>query len=322
MLGLIDQEAYFALTDAVFARRVDQALELVHQAAARGYDLAVFAEGWVEHLRNLLLVQVMPATAEIAEVAEMHRTRYQQQAAAHTTADLLRAVQVVAETAYQAKRSVQPKFLLEMAAARLVQMESSVTLEELFGRLDALQGLAGAGSNPAAPRPAAGPAVPAAERRVPVAKDPAPPPPPSPLEEEGTQPVVAGPEGQPSATIDNFMEYWPRVISSIKEKKRPLGSVLEEGTIADVNAKELVLRFDHSRRFMAEQVKKDRALIEREIKHITGLPLAVQCQVAPATAGAAAKPRDPQAFDRERIAKADPMTKQIMEMFGGDIVSQ
>jgi DNA polymerase III subunit gamma/tau len=316
MLGLIDQETYITLTDIIIDKKLDQALEFIDQTIARGFDAGMFVEGWLEHFRNLLFVRVVSDRTPIPDLAETYRARYKTQAARAKEPDLVKMIDLVAETAYQAKRSTQPKFLLEMMVARLVQLESNIGLDDLLVRLNNLKNIM---LSPGVPGPVTVREMPAA---VPPPDEPAPNTPAVGRTAGPATPPPLPPEKGEQMTGDNFMEYWNKVIGTVKEKKRTLGLFLEEGVIAEVNQQEIVLQFDQARKFHAESIKKDKDLIEREIKTIMGKPLQVRClvQAAPAGGAAAAVTHGPKPNDKEKITKADPMTKQIMEAFGGEII--
>jgi hypothetical protein len=196
-----------------------------------------------------------------------------------------------------------------MMVARLIQLETSVGLDDLFSRLNTLKGLLLSPTAPVSlPDP---PAV------SPVQAAPAPAPRPEVKEPIDAFSVPAEVEATPKMTGDNFMEFWKKVVAAVKDKKRTIGVFLEEGVIAEINHQEIVLQFDQARKFHAEHIKKDKVLVEREIKEITGQPLQIKCVVQPAPVGT---PRETVESPQAKIIKDDPMTKKIMEIFNGEII--
>lgn len=184
ILGVADRGLIFELGRAVVARDAGRALAAVDSAYSRGYDLAQLARTFLAHLRDLVVVSVVqdPGPLLDATGAELEELRSQAQGA-QGAAELLfdRMVRVAEETS----RSPLPRYLLEVGLVELCRIGPMRPLDELVGRLEALEGRVSSGSGGrgqgAGPGPGPGQGQGQGMRRAqgPIqAAPPGPPPPP------------------------------------------------------------------------------------------------------------------------------------------------
>ena len=148
VLGLVNRGLYFELLDAMREAAPARVLDIVAQAVDEGVDIEEFVYGLVELLRHLLFAKIQGGTDEL-DMAEDARRRCGELAAAMEVEDLLRMMQSLLDLEADIKRSVQPRFRVEIALVHLALMGRSVDVGELLRRLQSLES--------AAPRPAAPP---------------------------------------------------------------------------------------------------------------------------------------------------------------------
>ena len=139
VLGLVDRNAYFELTEALAVGSPRQALDILAEVVDSGADIEEFVHGLVEHLRHLMFARVQDS-ADRLEVAESERPRYLQAAMQLGEEDLLRMLQALMELGSELRRSLQPRFRLEMTLVRLALMGRAVEVGSLLRRLKALEG--------------------------------------------------------------------------------------------------------------------------------------------------------------------------------------
>jgi DNA polymerase III subunit gamma/tau len=139
VLGLVDRNTYFDLTEALAAAEPQRVLDILGEVVEAGIDVEEFVHGLVEHLRHLLFARVQNSAAKL-EVAESERLQYEQAAAGLAEEDLLRMLQALMELGTELRRSLQPRFRLEMTLVRLALMGRALDVGSLLGRLKALEG--------------------------------------------------------------------------------------------------------------------------------------------------------------------------------------
>ena len=138
VLGLVDRVLYFELVAAIAAAAPERVLDIVARAFDAGADVEEFVHGLVELLRHLLFALIRGGTAEL-DVAEEDRARYAELAAAFAEEDVLRMMQSLLDLEADMKRSVQPRFRVEIALVHLALMGRAVDVSQLLLRLQALE---------------------------------------------------------------------------------------------------------------------------------------------------------------------------------------
>ena len=196
LLGIIDQELFFRVTDLIQKHDVEGSIRLAEYIFAEGFDFGEFLTGLQEHLRNFLVVR-SGGESQLIDGSEEHIARYLAQKEAFAIEDLLRLIKIAADAENLIRRSSSARLHFEVALVKMVRMHGSVQLSDLLQQLGEVKKKPGpdALSRPAAPPPtaagfAASPSAGALPREAPPAPHPATtaPAPPSPA---GTTPAVA-----------------------------------------------------------------------------------------------------------------------------------
>lgn len=135
MLGLVEEDLFFRLSDAILKGDVRRGLEVVEEAFDRGISLRAFADGLTEHFRNLLAVKV----GAPPELPEEEIARLREQAEARSEEDLARLLVMCSDVASELPRSPAPRLRLEVGVVRMAKALSSVSVEEMLARLGRLE---------------------------------------------------------------------------------------------------------------------------------------------------------------------------------------
>jgi DNA polymerase III gamma/tau subunit len=121
LFGIIDQEIFFACTDAIAGRDVGKGLALSAQIYTGGYHLGEFLEKLSEHLSNILTARVTNSAAHLFGL-EGYVERYKQAAAQFSEIELMRCVQMITDTQLKLHRVANPRVLLEMLLLQMIQV--------------------------------------------------------------------------------------------------------------------------------------------------------------------------------------------------------
>lgn len=125
-----------ALTTAWAERDPAAALEAVEAADGDGVNLVQFVTDCQEHLRNLLILAICGAESHMSDLPADQRGDAKKAADGIGVEGLLYAQQVIADVAWQLKRSSAPRALVDSAAVRLATAEKMSDLAALVARLD------------------------------------------------------------------------------------------------------------------------------------------------------------------------------------------
>ncbi len=151
-LGLVPEDEYLAILDAISDHRAGDIFALVNRLADGGIDFGVFLSGFADLLRGQLAV-VLGGKAEsvshkVAEALIARREKF-------SAGDLLRMLGAISALEPNFKKSSQQQLLVEMLLVRLALLDRTVTIEEL------IKGGTASGSGPLkaapTPRPSAAP---------------------------------------------------------------------------------------------------------------------------------------------------------------------
>ena len=334
LLGLISRDLYFDLTQAIVDRNGAKALAVVDRLIREGSDLGEFVNGLMAHFRHLLVAR---AVGELVDenLPEVDRVHYAEVAAQFEEAGLVRMLNAVAELETQIGRVSEPRFWLELTVMKLVQMTSSVDLQVLLGRLEQLErGLKSSGNisvsgaapasapkpplpkpnvqrpiRPApenrAPNPSASPRPPAAQPQGNGSRDPEPP-------VENTAPVQEPLSGDPPS-LSVIETGWAQLVQAVKTKKISVGTFLAEGRPHVMDDRHLVVAFQKNREFHANQVRRNRALVEEVAAEIFRGPVTISCEVVydDGDGGGEAEAERPEEDERVQM---------VLQVFSGEVI--
>ena len=135
LIGAVETSVYLDLIDSVQTTDIPAVISVVTQVQNRGRSLTAFLAGLMLHLRNLLACRVKAAAA-LEEFEESERNRLMDQAEKFTDRDLLRMLNLIAETELNLNVSAAPQVRVELALLKMAYLEPSVELGELMGYLE------------------------------------------------------------------------------------------------------------------------------------------------------------------------------------------
>ena len=320
VLGLVNRGLYFELLDAMREAVPARVLDIVAQAVDEGVDIEEFVYGLVELLRHLLFAKIQGGTDEL-DMAEDARRRCGELAAAMEVEDLLRMMQSLLDLEADIKRSVQPRFRVEIALVHLALMGRSVDVGELLRRLQSLESAA---PRPAAPPPPSGRSERAAPPPPSGFSEQAAPPPPSGRSEQAVLPppaqhqVAAPAESSNAATaaglsFDQVRTTWAELVSAVavRAAKPSLAGFLNRATLDSLESHVLRLSFGADDRFAMNQVINNRESVEEIAEAKYGRRLRLEAVV---------KKGDEPAPQAASQPESDPTLRSVLDTFDGELV--
>ena len=196
VLGVMDEDFLFDMADKLLSGDARGALMSLDQVVRQGRDMTVTAGELAGHMRALLLAKACGDCADLLACTADRMARYEKQAAKHAGARILYAMERLMAVQNDMRYYPSPRMLLETVLVRIAQPVDDDSVEALCARLalveEKLKDISLNGV-PAAPAPAANPAItraagPAASsEETPPWEDYLPEPPP----EEGYLPAEA-----------------------------------------------------------------------------------------------------------------------------------
>ena len=308
-LGLVDQETLFELSDIIYKKETKKGMALLNTLVDSGTDIPEFVSSLLDHLRNILVAKAGGDSEKLFDLSKDYIQRYQKEAEKFSDTDILRMISVVGELSNSLRKTSEPRVHLEMALMKLIKMESSVSLEDVIRKLDSLKG--GCGSAGDLTENEKKSSNPESEQKKEV---------------EHSPPAVK-PE-KLDLSFEGVKDGWGKLLSRVKEKKLSLWTCLVEGEPVDFDGRSIAVEFHNGRRFHKFQVERreNKQLIEEMLNQIYNFPLRLRFTLDEKK-NAPLKPRAPaqeqkKKIDIEKIKESDPMLKNILDNFQGDILDR
>ena len=289
-LGLIDDDAYAAVLQAVAAQDPARIFPVVDELVDAGADLVEFMNGLAELLRAVLMMQT---GAEPVGLTTAAREAVIAARDALEPGDLLRMLTLLTQAELAIRRSANPRLTVETLLLRWALMDRTVDLEAVLRGAPT----AGPAAEEGARRPFAG-------RRAATGPDPAPPSPaPEPSE---PPPALAG-----DITAERLRAAWPDAVARGRSASPLLGAVLEALEVRRASTAETVsLAVGAGLEHMEEGARRQEKAIAATLTGLVGRSIRVTL-VGPVPA--------PRQVDRpKRISDKDLREERLRELRGLD----
>ena len=357
MLGAVPDELVGRIVQTVVTQDPAAAVALVGEVVDHGYDLRAYCGAVVERMRHLMIAAVVPGFEQAQGLMDLPDEDVKQllaEAKSFSVEQLQEVFHLFAQAEDRLRSTAHPRFVFEVAAvraARLLQPGAQVLPQAETGRGPQPR----AASAPAEkPWPASG--VPPSPARQPDHRAgtsgrpsapvsgqggrPSPPAQKSPTSNAASAPRAARPAveaksapqprpaspGSPPAIRE---EDWQRVVDSMIQNSPNIGTHLEMGTLVKIEGNQVIVGFPKTAAVACSRIQKEetRALIAKVCQTVAGA--SIHLRVVELTG----EPGDGLTIKQMRVkkqeqddealleqARANPMVKHAMELFGGEVV--
>lgn len=134
MLNLIDEEIYFALSDAILEKNFSAAFDISQKLYENGWDFIDFTNGILEHFRNIMTLKIRGNT-DLIETSENYKQRYLKYKDLFSEGDLLRILTYLSKLQSEIKIIQNQKLKIEIALTQIIGLEKSSTISELLEKI-------------------------------------------------------------------------------------------------------------------------------------------------------------------------------------------
>ncbi|MEI6831867.1 MAG: DNA polymerase III subunit gamma/tau [Candidatus Omnitrophota bacterium] len=129
VLGMVEQDVLFALTDKIIYKDPQGALELFNEIIDDGKDPGVFLANFIEHFRNLMVAKVSKADVKLVDLPQEICDRLFKQSQLLTLEDIFIAFNVLVSTQEMTKRLDSQRIPLEISLVRLAYSKTAIELK-------------------------------------------------------------------------------------------------------------------------------------------------------------------------------------------------
>ena len=333
VFGFTSEQTVAGFTEKILRGQTSEALGLLDEQSAAGKEMMKLMSDLIAHLRDLLVFKVKP-DALADEAAPELQSSLGEEAALIETDRLLELIEQFAEAEGRMKWAPNKKLHFEVAVIKAIQTLSQVTLTEVIDNLAALRGggSPATGKPPPAKTPAAKPAL--AEKKAPAPVIPnlllphsGPAPGGSP--HEGASHVSRIPAAAPSS-ID-MTAVWPKAVQLAYTRRPLIKTWIELARLLGTEGRNVSLGFAPDQKTVMESLARpaNRSFLEALLKEITGTDWTVKMRLVeglpssppPEETRAETEPGKPKTNDSLDSFKNDPLIKEALEIFKGEIKS-
>ncbi len=309
LIGVADHRVHADLTRAVLERNPRDCLEIIGRLDRDGYNLPHFVTGYLEHVRDLIVVKSAGSDAPGASIPEWESDELERTVSGTTLPELYRIFTHVARAADEVARSPMPRILLETTFLKLAQNEPLTTISRL---LQALGDIKRQGGVPA-PQGSAGGGPSADPPRKPEQAT------------KGRKAKGAKTKAAPAGARQTGPDAWGRIVEEAGTIKPFLMGILTKATPIKVDTGEVVIGFDAHSEFdssFANERENLRAIENACAKVLGDRPrVVIEDNSSEANAARTAK-IDRKRKETEKLredALINPVIKEAKELFEADI---
>jgi len=331
LLGIIQQDLFFKVTDLIKENDVHAGLELIQHIFSEGYDYNEFLIGLSEHFRNFLIVKATKKVDEL-EVSEEHAKRYLSERDDFEIEDLLRLLKISSDAENLLRRSTNARLHLEIALVKMIKLTTSVQLSDLLAQFEEIKKKSDSPNHPTlASSPTVSPQKTSADTET-ISKG-------SPNDSNQSMPrenikienknseksehVTDVEKDLPELTFQEVEGKWPQVVEKIKTEKIALGALLVAAWPFRFNGITIELAFETSNGFYRSSVESQIKDVEEIIRHIYGRDLRLKC-ISVQKQELDKVHKIPVRADRktefEKVIEEDSVARDIMDTFDAEFV--
>ena len=323
-LGIAGADVLARVMGGIAENKPAEALAIVDDLVMRGHDLRNFCRDVLGHIRDLLVVKVS-GDPKLLDSSSAQTATLQEQAAQFSESDLVRFFHSLAETEANLKEAANPRYQVEVALVKLMEMRRLASLSDLVARIAELESALRTGRAPA-------------ERKNPESASSSNPPgrataTTSPRTAAATDSAPAIGKAPQTAAVESHHQAAPsgsigdRIKTELESKKRKLlAAAIGDAARIDLSGDEITIEFSpaakHSRDTMA---KSDNVKILREAcAAVCGRDVGIRFVVSDSENDNV--PLTPEEDNRRSKQKArqaaaqNPKVQQVLKTFGGEIV--
>jgi DNA polymerase III subunit gamma/tau len=329
-LGIAGADVLARVMSGIAENKPAEALAIVDDLVMRGHDLRNFCRDVLGHIRDLLVVKVS-GDPKLLDSSSAETGALQAQASQFSESDLVRFFHSLAETETKLKEAANPRYQVEVAIVKLMEMRRLASLGDLVARIAELESALRTGRAPAerkSPQTPTAPSTGGGRSFSATATRSATP----------SNSASTGPNATPSReaqrnaasetkTFPTSGSIGDQIKAELERKKRKLlAAAIVDAARIDLESDEITIEFTpaakHSRDALA---KSDNVKILREacaavcgrdigIRFVTRDSENDDTPLSPEEDGRQSKQNARQA------AAQNPTVQQVLKTFGGEIV--
>ena len=312
VLGIIPTDVYFNILDAIQTKNGKVLIDLLAEVKSKGMPVQEFVSGLNRHIRNMMIATI-ENSLDVLELNSDLKRQYEETAKSWNIRDLLRISKVITDIEPKVKRAAQPHILIELSLLKLLELDSTVTIESLLEKFqnplivhnkDTAKSSTNIihNSNETLFNNDS-PAIEKSELNK--------------VEKERN--IISESKSDPTynkkISLDDIYEKWNELIEELSSERPSIGNVLSHCEVSHLTGNRLEIKLINGNNFNLRTLEKNKIVIEKYFEKIYNTPLKTVFLMTKSDL-----PKKGKDFDKNNI-KTNKTTEKLIELFDGEILN-
>ncbi len=282
VLGIVEQEALFEMTERIIRKDAKGALELLNKLIDEGKDVSVFLPSLIEHFRNLMIAKVTGGDEKLVDLPQEVCEKLVSQSGAFSLEEIFSIFNLLVNTQDMAKRMDSLRIPLEINLVRLAHDKR--------------------GSLAAHPPVLKDPPVKEAPAREKTGEEKA---------RTDHLAKAADPVHAQSVSLEDINSGWQNIVNNLSAIKMSVSTYLNEGQPLKLSGNVLTVAFPRNYSLHKESLerKENRAIIEKCFFELFKVSLRVNFILS-------------QESRQKEDKGNNPFIKSALDMFQGRVIKE
>lgn len=290
LLGLPEVEIMSNLAETILTGDISSTLSTIKELTDRGSDLRSISKELVEHFRNLAIVKITPDAEDILDYSQDDIQRFKLQVSEVSIEELTLLLTELLKLEGEVRSAINPRYTLELGLLRTSFIKGMTSLDEILKML----------GNPGEQSDISKPAL-------------------TPKKEPASPPYKQQETAKPQETLDkstaaNKERIWDGLIKNLDSKDHLLACKFSEAKLINLTATEFIIGFNGGMSVLADSIRNNSQLIERELNNLTGNKLRLKIMAL------AAEETKNNNNDLKKKILSEPLVQNAMRVFNSAIV--
>ncbi|NHZ85875.1 MAG: DNA polymerase III subunit gamma/tau [Planctomycetia bacterium] len=312
VLGIIPIDIYFNILDTILTKKGKVLIDILTNIKSKGMPVQEFVSGLNRHIRNMMIATI-ENSLDVLELNSDLKKQYEETAKSWNIRDLLRISKVITDIEPQIKRAIQPHILIELSLLKLLELDSTVTIESLLDRFqDPL--VSPSHANPKKLTNDSTIANKALVNNDSIEID-------NPKLENVKKDINSVSEPIPRSTttnnisLDKIIEKWDELIEELSSERPSIGNVLSHCKVNQFVGNRLEIKLIDGNNFNLKTLEKNKVIIEKYFEKVYNKPLKAVFLMTKSKL-----PKKETDVEKNTI-ETNKTTEKLIELFDGEILN-
>jgi DNA polymerase-3 subunit gamma/tau len=312
VLGLIPIDIYFNILEAIRKKNGKVLIDLLTEVKSKGMPIQEFVSGLNQHIRNMMIATI-DNSLDVLELNSDLKNFYENTAKLWNIRDLLRISKVITDIEPQVKRAIQPHILIELSLLKLLELDTTVTIESLLDKFKNILNV----SSEIPRKPSTNIAYKSNEtlfnddrptiENVKLDK----------IEKEKN--TIFDPKSESNSnnkiSLDSIIEKWDKFTEELSSERPSVGNVLSHCEATQFIGNRLEIKLVNGNNFNLRTLEKNKHVIEKYLEKTYYLPVKVVFLMTKSELV-----KEDKDVKKNNI-KTNKTTAKLIELFDGEILN-